>query len=171
MELWDIYDKNGNLTGRTKRKGNPFSKNEYHLAMEAWILNSKAQLLIQRRSEKCEILPGIWAHTTGRMTAGENSLTGCVREIDEELGIKVKKEDIRFIRRIIRDDDTNIIWDVYIIKKDINLADVKLQENEVSKVKWVSIEEIRKMLKTREFFEYPEIYEIISYIENISFVE
>lgn len=166
MEQWDIYDKYGNPTGRIIEKGSMTSVEEYHLAMEAWIINSKKELLIQQRSKHCEILPGIWSHTTGRMMAGETPADGCIREIKEELGISVKEEEIHFIRRIIREDSYRLIWDIYIVKKDVLLSDIKLQEQEVAKVKWVSVEKLKNLIDNREFFEYPEIYEVLSYVES-----
>ncbi len=167
MELWDVYDKDGNLAGRTMKRGGRLACCDYHLAMEAWIINLKGQILIQQRSEKCEILPRIWAHTTGRILAGEDSVAGCIREIKEELGIRVSPEDIHFIRRIIREDSTNLIWDVYVVVKDISLSGIRLQESEVAGVKWVSPQDIRNMLKNGDFFEYPEIYEILVYVEQL----
>lgn len=166
MELWDIYDKYGNPTGRTMEKGSSIKGEEYHLAMEAWIVNSEKKILIQRRSRQCEILPGIWGHTTGRILAGETSAAGCVREIEEELGIQVSGEEIRFIQRIIREDSYHMIWDVYIVKKDIPLSSVRLQEQEVARVNWVSPEELKSLIKTGAFFEYPEIYGILAYVEH-----
>ena len=107
MEYWNVYDRSGRWTGRTVPKGTPFGPGEYHPAMEAWIVNGRGELLIQQRSRDCEILPGIWGMTTGRMTApppskegrplsapeadrGETTLEGCIREIREELGIQVE---------------------------------------------------------------------------------
>lgn len=69
MEYWNVYDRAGSWTGRTVPKGTPFLLEEYHPAMEAWIVNGRGELLIQRRSPDCEVLPGIWGMTTGRMSA------------------------------------------------------------------------------------------------------
>jgi isopentenyldiphosphate isomerase len=167
MEQWDIYDKYGNPTGRTMEKGSMASEEDYHLAMEAWIINSKKEILIQQRSKYCEILPNIWGHTTGRMMAGENSAAGCIREIKEELGISVREEEVHFIRRIIREDSYRLIWDVYIVKKDFLLSGIKLQEQEVAQAKWVPVEELKNMMNSSEFSEYPEIYEVLSYVEEV----
>ena len=89
MEYWDIYDKDGNFTGRKKGKYEKWDKDEYHLATEVWVINSKKQILIQQRSEKCQLLPGIWALTTGRVVSGETTRQGCIRELKEETGLNV----------------------------------------------------------------------------------
>jgi predicted N-acetyltransferase YhbS len=40
-ELWDVYDKNRNKTGKIVERGKPMSQDEYHLVVEIWIKNSK----------------------------------------------------------------------------------------------------------------------------------
>ena len=44
VELWDILDKDGRLTGRTVEKGRPLKEGEYHLIVHIWIRNSKGDL-------------------------------------------------------------------------------------------------------------------------------
>lgn len=102
--------KRGRKTGRIKAKTGIWLPGEFHLAMEAWILNSNKEILLQRRADSCEVLPGVWGLRTGRMLAGENSKVGCVREIQEELGLTVQPEAPAFLRRIFR---TELIWDLF----------------------------------------------------------
>ena len=40
-ELWDILDKNGNLTGCVHERGKPMDKGEYHLTVYVLIENGK----------------------------------------------------------------------------------------------------------------------------------
>ena len=101
MQYWDIYDKDGHFTGRKKGKYEKWGEDEYHLATEVWVINSKKQILIQQRSEKCQLLPGIWALTTGRVVSGETTRQGCIRELKEELGIEAKEEEYGEYRRTI----------------------------------------------------------------------
>lgn len=58
MEYWDVYDEKGRKTGRIKAKTRIWLPGEFHLAMEAWILNSNKEILLQRRADSCEVLPG-----------------------------------------------------------------------------------------------------------------
>ena len=102
MEYWDIYDKDGNFTGRKKGKYEKWSKDEYHLATEVWVINSKKQILIQKRSDKCEILPSMWALTTGRVVSGETTRQGCIRELREELGINASEDEGKLVRSYLK---------------------------------------------------------------------
>ena len=77
MERWDIYDERAEKTGKIVNKGEALLPHEFHLAAEVWILNGKGQVLVQQRSCNCEILPGVWGLTTGRMRMAEDTRTGC----------------------------------------------------------------------------------------------
>ena len=41
MELWDIYDKNRNFTGKVIPKGTTLEKDEYRLTVRAAIFNNE----------------------------------------------------------------------------------------------------------------------------------
>lgn len=154
-EIWDILDKDGNLTGRTIERGEELKEGDYHLVVHIWVINSKKELLIQRRADHIKILPGIWAATGGSGVSGEDSITAAIRELSEEMGIKVEKEDIKKINRVIR---KNSISDVWLVEKDIDINDLVLQKEEVSDAKWVSLEEFKNMINDERFFDYGESY-------------
>ncbi|MGO1043974.1 hypothetical protein ACTPEO_14650 [Clostridioides difficile] len=58
------------------------------------------------------------------------------------------------------------VSDVYLVKKEYDVSNAILQKEEVSDIKWVSTSEIRQLLKEGLFFEYPEIYDLLSDIDN-----
>ena len=166
MEYWDIYDKDGNFTGRKKGNYEKWDKDEYHLATEVWVINSKKQILIQQRSEKCQLLPGIWALTTGRVVSGETTRQGCIRELKEELGIEAKEEECNLVKSLLK-NRLGMIWDIYFLRKDVELEDVTLQKEEVSRVKLVNTDEFRDMLKEGIMCEYSEVYELLDIIDEL----
>ena len=166
MEYWDIYDKDGNFTGRKKGKYETWDKDEYHLATEVWVINSKKQILIQQRSEKCQLLPGIWALTTGRVVSGETTRQGGIRELKEELAIEAKEEECNLVKSLLK-NRLGMIWDIYFLRKDVELEDVTLQKEEVSRVKLVNTDEFRDMLKEGIMCEYSEVYELLDIIDEL----
>lgn len=166
MEYWDIYDKDGNFTGRKKGKYEKWSKDEYHLATEVWVINSKKQILIQKRSDKCEILPGMWALTTGRVVSGETTRQGCIRELREELGINASEDECKLVKSYLK-NRLGMIWDIYFIRKDIELNNITLQKDEVSRAKFVDTDEFRQMLKEGIMCEYSEIYELLEIVDKL----
>lgn len=151
MELWDILDEDGNLTGRSIERGQPLGEGEYHLVVNIWIKNSKDEYLIQKRSEKVERWPGIWATTGGSAIKGENSLDAALREVKEELGISLKPSMLEKVTQVKR---KNVLSDLWLVCQDIALEDVRMQKEEVSAVRYASLPEILSMTSNDEFFDY-----------------
>ena len=58
-EIWDIYDRYGNRTGRTMKRGIP-KEGDYMLCVHIYLLASDNRFLIQKRSENKESHPGEW---------------------------------------------------------------------------------------------------------------
>lgn len=162
MELWDIYDNKAYNTGKIKRRTDILLDGEFHLGTEVWIINDNLEILIQKRSSNKKILPNMWGLTTGCIISGENTLIGSIREVEEEIGVYLKEDELNFIRRIFRKD---MIWDIYFVYKNVDLSKVVLQLEEVSDVKLVSVHEFKHMLSSGEIFEYPEIHEILALIK------
>lgn len=167
MERWDIYDRDGRFTGKVIEKGQALGAEEFHLAMEAWVRNRRGEFLIQQRSLQCEILPGMWGLCTGRMLAGEGTKAGCIRELREELGIEARPEELRFLRRILRQDGTHLIWDIYLLEREMDCRDLIFQREEVAAAKWAGIAQMREMVARGELFFYPELWEVAEQIERI----
>lgn len=83
MELWDIYDINRNETGRIidRHSNERLKEGEYHLVVEAIIMNSSRRILLSRRAEFKQKYPLMWECAGGSCIKGENSLQAILREI------------------------------------------------------------------------------------------
>lgn len=141
MEKRDLYDINRNLTGETIYKGEPIPKDRYILVVLIFIQNSKGDFLIQKRSLQKD---GTYASTGGHPKSGEDSIQGMLTEIKEEIGLDLLPEDIKLYYSD-RDDDENVFFDLYYMKKDIDLTTLTLQQEEVEFVEWDSLEQIDKL--------------------------
>jgi isopentenyldiphosphate isomerase len=148
MEKWDVYDKYGNLTGYTKTREDIWTSEEYHLGASLWIINNKRELLIQKRSASKKRCPNVWCNIGGSVIASESSRQGCVREVNEEVGIKVNEENLIFLQRIIF---PNTLCDEYVLIDDFPIEKVVMQPEEVSEVKWASMEEIKSLFAQKIF--------------------
>ena len=49
MELWDVYDEERRLTGRTMVRGEAYPEDGYHLVVHMCVFNSRGEMLLQRR--------------------------------------------------------------------------------------------------------------------------
>lgn len=128
---------------------------EYKLSMHVWIQNDKGEFLIQKRSPLKKVFPNYWSITGGGVDSGENTLDTVYRECKEELGINVKEENLELVLSFKRNFD---FVDIYLLKQNIELNQIIMQEEEVSDVKWVTINEIKNMIKTNEFAPNIKIY-------------
>lgn len=143
MEKRDLYDENRNLTGKTIFKNEEIPEGYFILMVVAFIQNPEGKFLIQKRSEE---KGGEWAFTGGHPKAGETSLQGIKTEIKEELGIDIDNPII-----FKEASGKNTYCDLYYINKNVNLADVVIQEEEVAEVRFATKEEIEEMFENGIF--------------------
>lgn len=141
MEIWELYDKEGNKTDKTMKKGEKIPPDCYHLGADVWIMNLKNEILIQKRAP-LKRSPNVWAMTGGSVIKGESSLQTIKRETLEELGIKLDIKNATLIKHY----RTGEVWlDTYFVRQDIDLKDIVRQESEVSDVRWATYEEIEEL--------------------------
>lgn len=142
-ELWDLYTRDREKTGKLHRRGDEMKDGEYHLVIHVCIFNSKNQLLIQQRQPFKEGWPNMWDVTVGGSALqGENSFQAAERELFEEIGLKLDLSDTRpnFTVNFPQGFD-----DYYILEHEVDLTALRLQEEEVQAVRWVSKEEVLRM--------------------------
>lgn len=152
MELWDIYDKNRNLTGRQMKRGSEFGNGDFHLVVHVCIFNSKNEMLIQQRQPWKNGWPNMWDLTVGGSSlAGETSTEAAERETLEEIGHKIDLSNERPFFTINFDKGFD---DYYIIERDIDIKDLSLQYEEVQSVKWATKEEILQLVNDGKFIDY-----------------
>ena len=128
---------------------------EYRQSVHTWIMNSKGEFLIQKRTPNKKNFPNMWSQTGGGVDSGETTLQAAIRECHEELGINIEKDEIEFMLSFKRKYD---FVDVWLVKHDYDISTLVLQEDEVSDVRWASIDEIRELIKTSELAKSIEIY-------------
>ena len=134
MEYFDILNRDGSKSGKIAPKDEELLEGQYDLGAHAYIYNSKGEFLIQKRAKTKQFLPGGWDIHMGHVMAGETSKEAIIREIDEELGIKV--DDIAFIKRVLWEKYNHFI-DIFVLCKDINILDLTIQKSELEEVKYI----------------------------------
>lgn len=147
MEYLELLDENKNLTGKIIERGTKFEEGYYVNIVIVFIENSKGQFLIQKTSKE---KGNVWATTGGHVKAGSAPLDAITQEIKEELGIDVSVNELK---HIYVDKRKFAFQDVYYLKRDIDINDLTLQKEEVEFVKWLSIDEINKLIENNEFRE------------------
>ncbi|MFE8702592.1 NUDIX domain-containing protein [Cytobacillus sp. FJAT-54145] len=154
MEIWDIYDENRVKTGRFHERGKTMMDGDYHLVVHVWIMNGKGEFLIQKRQPWKKGHPNMWdCSAAGSAICGDNSEQAAIRETKEEIGIDLDifNGEVLFTHYFSHGFD-----DIWLVNQEVDVKDLKLQEEEVADAKWASEEQIKEMVTNGEFiaFEY-----------------
>lgn len=147
-EIWDLYDKENNLTGQTIQRGKWMPKNRYHRVVEGWIRTSDGKFLLQQRAKSKKSYPNYWSCSAiGSVLAGESPEDAMIREMEEEIGVKIQKEDL-VLDRIITSYPAHFY--IYKIEKDVKPEEIKLDPKEVQSYAFVTLEELREWIRQRK---------------------
>lgn len=152
MELIQIVDENGNFIEQIIDKEEAHDKNLLHNEVAAFIINDKKQVLLQKRSANKRFNPNKWALCAGHVDAYESLGDAILREIKEEVGLDISKDDLhQFGERefTIRDSNSHITY-FYYIRSNLNEKDFIIQKEELSEVKWFDIDEVIDMIKKND---------------------
>lgn len=157
MELVDLYDENRIPLGRTAERHEPKAEGEYRTVVHVALFDSGGRMLIQQRAPQKFIYPGQWDLTIGGgVDAGETSRQGAEREMWEELGYSL---DLTGVRPSVTVNFDGGFDDFYlVVRDDVNLAALRLQEDEVSEVRWATESEVLNMVDGGEFIPYPKSF-------------
>ncbi len=142
MEKRDLYDVNRVLTGETIYKGDKIPENKYIVVVISFMENSKGEFLIQKRTKAKK---GLYGSTGGHPKSGETSLQGITTEIKEEIGLDVKPSELKLVFSD-KQEEKQVFYDIYYLKKDFNISDLTLQKEEVESVAWLSKDKILSMM-------------------------
>ena len=155
-EIWDVYDENGERTGKTMKRGVP-NAGEYRLCVHVYLYTPVGRFLVQKRSNTKESHPGVWDITGGAVLCGEESFEGAKRETLEEIGIDISDAKVRYIGRIKK---RKSFADVYFVEKEFSISDCVLQKDEVDEVRFVDSAELLH-LQMHDRLREPEYMEMI----------
>lgn len=169
MEVLDVLDMNGNKTGEVKPRKEVHSKGYWHRGFHIWIINSKKELLIQRRSSNKDVYPNkLYVSVAGHPVSGENELEGIKREALEEIGQEIDTSKLEYLftfsQEVIENNGKfldNMFYDVYLMEMDLDINKLKLQKEEVSGIQYIYYEDFEKMVKNRnrDIVNHPEEWE------------
>lgn len=150
-EYLDLYDHAGTPLHRIIRRDDPLDpcpEGAYWRVCDAWIMRPDGAMLIQRRAECKATYPGLWNCTGGAIQHGESSEQGCLREVQEELGLALTHRDGSMLFEYL---STHSIHEVWLFCKDVSLESLTLQREEVADARFATMDEILRMEKEGSF--------------------
>ena len=147
MELLDVYDSNGNVTGRKITRGDKtavLDENEHIAVAVIFIENDNGEFLIQKTSKE---KGGEFSSTGGHVDSGETPLMSIKREVKEELGVNVDNEEIEEYGFMLFDMPLRYL---FYLKKNIPINKITIQKEEVDYVEYMSISKINELIENNQ---------------------
>lgn len=147
MEKHELVDINGNKTGIVlthieARNLDNVPKEYYISAVGVVIINDKNEILLQKRSKTKRVNPSKWGICGGKADLGETTKETGIRETFEEIGVMLNRDELKFLSMAI---EKKIHFTVYYVRKNVDINDCKLQQEEVEEVKYFKIEELQNL--------------------------
>ena len=142
IEIWDLYDADGNRTGETFVRGfenyMKIPEGRFHLVVDLLVLHEDGSYLLTKRSDIKDIYPGYWeASAGGSAIKGEEPLEAAKRELFEETGLT--PDSMELVGIIFKDSSRSMYYS-YLVKVSCDKDSIVLQEGETTDYKWVTRE-------------------------------
>ena len=122
----------------------------WHRTSHIWIISNKNQVMCQQRSFLKDMNPGKWEpFFGGHLLSGQSYKDSAYEELNEELGIDPSRREIKFLF-INKSDRDKEFQAVHYIKWFGKISSLKLEKDEVVKVKWISFSQLLKIYKRND---------------------
>ena len=146
-EMFDVLNEWGEYTGEVASRDRCHTEGLWHRAVYGFVIDKNKNVLLQKRSANKKAWPNMWDVTVGgHVDAGEFGRQALIRKAKEELGLDITDDDIKYLVGSTSIDTAKGINkhfnECYMILKDVDVSDIKLQEEEVSEVHYFSKAEI-----------------------------
>ncbi len=160
-ELIDVYDRDRKHTGLTiSRVGAKLGENQYMLYTLAILEDLDGRMLLTRRSLDKRWGAGWWEIPGGGVHAGESTSEAVRREVREETGLILGDEPLEPVYSYQNTDlarGDNYIVDIYRVRLDFSLDDVKLLEGETIDARLCDPDELRELHEAETVLHYERI--------------
>lgn len=120
------------------------TEKKIRITTEAFIVCNNEILLFQRDSNS-KVFPGYWSIPGGHIDVNEDTLSACVREIQEETGLLVTTKEVKLKYIALHNHlDRNEIWHIFGFL--VNIQDKhEIVNSSEGVARWISLDEVAKM--------------------------
>jgi len=149
-EIFDVVNERDEVIGR-KPRNEVHRLGLMHRAAHVLVFNKRGKVFLQKRSMKKDRQPGLWdSSTSGHVDSGEDYDACAVRELREEIGLRVSEVPRRLFKLpASAETDQEHVW-VYRCEAE---GPFQLHPEEIEHGDWFEPEEITRWMreKPREF--------------------
>ncbi len=147
-EIIAVVDEKDNIVKGATRK-EVHKKGLLHREACVYLINSSKEVLLQKRSDR-----HIWdSSAAGHFPKNQNYKEAIKRETEEELGLKVEKNEFQEVgyEKLKVDLEDNIknykFSKIFILRKDVPIEKFNIDKGEIEKIKYFDLEEVETLLK------------------------
>lgn len=151
-EIFDVVNDRDEVIGQATRR-EVHARGLLHRAVHVLVFNARGQIFLQKRSLAKDSAPGCWASScSGHVDSGEDYLTAAVRELEEEIGLRIAGPHL--LVPILREGpceatEQEFVW----VYRLVSEGPFILNPAEIDSGKWFTLGELG-----REIAEKPEAF-------------
>lgn len=151
-EIIDLVNEKDEVIGVITRKEAHTNAALIHREVDVIIVDDKKRILIQKRSQKKKVFPGLWVDSAGgHIPAGTNPELGAHKELKEELGFDT---NLKFIKKSFSKKSTESRFKYWYIGSFPKDASINIDSTEVEEAKFVTKEEYEVIAKEQNLHQY-----------------
>jgi isopentenyldiphosphate isomerase len=145
-EIFDIVNERDEVVGQSPRS-EVHARGLLHRAVHVLVFNARGQLFLQKRSMTKDTAKGKWdSSSSGHVDSGEDYDTCAVREVWEEIGLKLAQPPERILRiEACAETGQEFVW-VYRCDSE---GPFTLHPEEIERGDWFTPEEISRWVAER----------------------
>lgn len=161
MEYLDIVNKQDEVIGRAEQS-EIYEKKLTHRIVHIFIFNDQGEIALQLQSKNKKFCPLHWVSSAaGHVQAGETYEEAALRELEEEIGVNLPLIFLRKDLYLVAGQDN--FYKFITTFKTAYSGPFKINNFEVEKVEYFSLETIKQMMERGEKF-HPELKFLLTWI-------
>jgi len=145
-EFFDVVNERDEPVSRAPRS-EVHARGLWHRAVHVLVFDAHGRLFLQKRSMAKDRQPGLWdSSASGHVDSGEDYDATAVREVEEEIGLRLPKSPARLFKiDACAETDQEFVW-VYRCESE---GPFELNPSEIDRGGWFSREEVSRWMKEK----------------------
>lgn len=145
-EWFDVVNENDEVVRRATRR-EVHATGLWHRAVHILVFDATGRVFLQKRSMAKDLSPGLWdSSCSGHLDAGEDYDVAAVRELGEEIGVKITQCPARWFRiNACAETGWEFVW-IYRLRYD---GPITVDPGEIQYGEWVLPQEVTARIAVR----------------------
>lgn len=147
--MYEILDEAGHKTGQTLDKKAVHDQQLWHEVVNIWIVNSRGEILMQLRSPKVELSPGVWDVTVGtHLRPGEDPAMAVQRALKSEFDLETTPDQYKHLFNIQsanpgpNNTRHKVLGHVFLMQHDVDIRALKVDPDKITRLAWVPLNKL-----------------------------